>query len=385
MSRFLSLCGLPSLVALMALLVSPAGAAPAALAVPAGELASLVKQLGDEEFVVRETAAEKLTKIGLAAREALEEGSKDSDREIRYRCERILAQVRQLDFAQRIEAFSHDRDSDNDHGLPGWKRFRKVAGDDVSARSLFVEMLKAELETLAAVEKDPRSVGESLLVRMQQMQQLQLYQANQLPLGSIATFLFVAIDEDVALPTQASQMLSSMFQQQSFASVMQGGQRRELLAKMFGTWLKRTDDYNLYQGLYLAMNYNIPDGLALAERVFKKQGNNNILAQPYVRQQAILCVARFGSEKQIPLLEPLLEDKVVVFPKQQNFFNETQMRDVALAALVHLSKQDLKAFGFEKAQTNPTTVVAMHTLGFETEEKRDAALKKWMEYRAGKG
>src|SRR5687767_14847351 len=78
MSRVLRPCGLTSLVALMALVVSGVRAAPVELAVPAGELASLVKQLGDEEFVVRETAAEKLTKIGLSAREALEEGSKDS-------------------------------------------------------------------------------------------------------------------------------------------------------------------------------------------------------------------------------------------------------------------------------------------------------------------
>src|SRR6185503_10793385 len=108
-------CGLLSLLALVAAMASRADAAPVELAVPAGDLASLVRQLGDEEFVIRETAAEKLTKIGLAARAALEEGSKDSDREIRYRCERILAQVRQLDFAHRIEAFSNDRDSDNDH------------------------------------------------------------------------------------------------------------------------------------------------------------------------------------------------------------------------------------------------------------------------------
>lgn len=343
----------------------------------------LVKQLGDEEFTVRETAAEKLTRLGLAARPELEEGTKDADREIRYRCERILAQVRQFDFALRIEAFSNDRNSENDHGLPGWRRFRKVAGDDVSTRSLFVEMLKADPDTLAAVEKDPKGAGESVQVRLQQLQQLTQFQSSQLPLGNIAVLLFLAVDEDISLSPQSVQLMSNLFQQQSFHTVMQGGPRRELLAKLLGAWIKRTDDFNIYQGLYLAMQHNIPEGLTLAERVLTKRANNAILNQPYMRQQAIFALAKFGGEKQIALLEPILEDKVVVFPKQQNVpFFEAQMRDVALAGLVHLSKQNLKDFGFEKAEINPTTIFTVHTLGFESEEKRAAALKKWQDFRA---
>lgn len=348
------------------------------------EVALLVKQLGDEEYVVRETAAEKLTKIGLPARAALEVGSKDADREIRYRCERILALVRQTDFAQRLEAFSTDRDSDNDHGLPGWRRFRKLLGDDVASRALFVEMIKADPETLAEVERDPKAVGETLVQRLMQLQQTTLYQANQLPLGNIAALLFISIDDDVRLPTQGVQMMSSVLQQQSFHNVMQGGSRREILAKMLGLWIKRSDDFNLNQAMYLAMVHNIPEGLNLAERVLKKQGRNTLLAQPYIRQQAILAAARLGSAEHMPLIEPFLDDKSVVFAKQQNFFNETQLRDVALASLVLLSKQNLKDYGFEKAQLNPSTVLAVHTLGFETEEKRTAALKKWQEFRAKK-
>lgn len=344
----------------------------------------LVKQLGDEAYAVREAAAEKLTRLGLAARGELEAGIKDTDREIRYRCERILDEVRQFDFAQRLEAFSNDRNSDNDHGLPGWRRFRKLAGDDVGTRSLFIEMLKADMETLAAVEKDAKGAGELVQTRLMQLQQLTMFQSSQLPLGNITVLLFLAIDDDVSLSTTSTSMMSNLFHQQSFYTAMQGGPRRDLLAKMLGAWIKRTDDINIYQGLSLAMQHNIPEGLALAERVLKKKGTGNInviFNQPYFRQQAVFTVAKFGGEAHMALIEPLLEDKAVIFPKQQNIFFEAQMRDVALASLLHLSKQNLKEFGFEKAETNPTTLFSVHTLGFETEEKREAALKKWREFR----
>lgn len=375
------------------LLIAVAGCGRIALAAPnetpdneeaRAATALLVRQLGDEEFAVRETAAEKLTKLGLAARPELEEGAKDSDREVRYRCERILAQVRQFDLALRIEAFSNDRDSENDHGLPGWRRFRKLAGDSVATRSLFVEMLKADAESLEAVEKDPKGAGESVQARLQQLQQLAQFQSSQLPLGNIAVLLFLAVDDDVSLSPQSVNLMSNLFQQQSFHNVMQGGPRRDLLAKLLGTWIKRTDDFNLYQGMYLAMLHNIPEGLSLAERVLKGQHKNNLLNQAYIRQQAIFAVAKFGGEPQIPLLEPLLEDKAVVFPKQQNIFHEAQMRDVALAGLVYLTKQNLKDYGFDKAELNPTTLFSIHLLGFETEEKRAAALKRWQDFR-GKG
>jgi hypothetical protein len=61
---------------------------------------------------------------------------------------------------------------------------------------------------------------------------------------------------------------------------------------------------------------------------------------------------------------------------------ETQIRDVALAALVIMKKQDAKKFGFDRIQQNTTNVFSTNTVGFENDEKRDKALAKWKEFKS---
>ena len=64
-----------------------------------------------------------------------------------------------------------------------------------------------------------------------------------------------------------------------------------------------------------------------------------------------------------------------------------EVRDVALAWLVLLTDQDLSDYGMEKAKRELETVQKNRRLyfnyaavGFDSQEKRDAALKKWEAY-----
>ena len=55
---------------------------------------------------------------------------------------------------------------------------------------------------------------------------------------------------------------------------------------------------------------------------------------------------------------------------------------LALFGIVHLSKQDPKKFGFERFSPNPQLLANVHTLGFENEEKRQAAFEIWKKFEA---
>jgi hypothetical protein len=104
------------------------------------------------------------------------------------------------------------------------------------------------------------------------------------------------------------------------------------------------------------------------------------MAKPHTRQYAVLVVAKFGANLHLPLLEPLLADDSPLAVRQVNGRQvTTQLCDVALAGLVHLSGQELKAFGFNRVQINPPFLYSISTLGFEEPERRAAALKKWRE------
>ena len=108
---------------------------------------------------------------------------------------------------------------------------------------------------------------------------------------------------------------------------------------------------------------------------------------PHMRQYAVLVVGRFGGPEHIAQLEPLLEDSAVCAQQQMTANKvvtivETQIRDVVLAVMVHLSDQKLPDFGFARAQANAMVLYNTASLGFAKAEDREAALRKWQAFRA---
>lgn len=61
---------------------------------------------------------------------------------------------------------------------------------------------------------------------------------------------------------------------------------------------------------------------------------------------------------------------------------QTQIRDVALAAVLIMKKQDPKKFGFERIQQHHTSVLVTSTVGFENDEKRNKVIAKWKKFKA---
>src|SRR5687768_15613018 len=92
-----SIASLPLSLALSLLLLEPVfGDVPLpAERSGAADVKALIGQLGDARFSVRKSAGEKLARIGLPAYQALEDATRDGDREIRYRAEKVLSVIRQ--------------------------------------------------------------------------------------------------------------------------------------------------------------------------------------------------------------------------------------------------------------------------------------------------
>src|SRR5262245_27905817 len=157
------------------------------------QIARLITDLGSEEFTVRESASDELTRIGLPAFAALEAAATHPDREVRYRSQRILGLIREHDLKRRLEAFLSGRELEGEYPLPGWTRFKKSYGDDAAGRALFVEMQRADPELLRAIEDGPRPAAELASQRAGQLQDwARLGVQQQLTLGQVSAALFVA-------------------------------------------------------------------------------------------------------------------------------------------------------------------------------------------------
>ena len=343
----------------------------------AAAAADLVKRLGHEQFAAREQASEQLIRLGLAAIPALEEGGKHPDREIRYRSRRILEIIREIDFDRRLDAFAAQREAEDSGQLPGWERFRTILGDDSLARSLFVDMQRAEPALFLAMAQGPGAVGEAISTRAAELRQSTRVFRQRLSLASVAALLFAAGDEVVTVSEAAGRALYSYCYQASFSSALETGRNKELLRKILGLWIRRGDGWNAYQGMMLSVQFGLEDGVVPAERAAHNQANS---AQ--IRQFAILTLAKLGSQTHAPLLESLLEDQTPCAWQQVNDVKYvTQIRDVALAALAHLAKADFKQLGLERVKPHQEFLLVVESIGFASDQERVQALENWRRLR----
>jgi hypothetical protein len=374
------------LLALAALSASRAFAEdkPAQPAAPGEDrVTGLIKQLGSEEFTVRESASEELTKIGLAAFASLEAAATNPDREVRFRAQRILGMIRELDLQRRLDAFLSGKETPGEYPLPGWTRFKKSYGDDGQTRQMFVDIQKADPELMRAMEEGARPAAEMLGQRTLQHQQAMQFGVQQLSLSQITAMLFVTAEEDVSLPAQTMSMIFNYCNQQALRDALNNEKKKEIPRKMVGSIIRRSEDWAAYQAMILAANYSLPEGLVPALKILNNQGNR----VPHMSQYALLTVARLGDESHLPLVEKLLEDKSVVTRMQENkVIWDVQVRDAALATAVLLTKQDLKNYFTGRPQqfsTDPQQIFFNpRQIGFQNENDRNAVQGKWKEYKA---
>lgn len=349
----------------------------------------LVRKLGDKSYATREAATRALTQIGVPAKAALLEALKDPDAEIRYRAKLVLADVLEADWRARLEDFVADTKHVREHDLPGWERFRKTVGDNTAARRLFADMQRHEPGILEASEMGGEYTGNAVASRCQQIQDARRQPGRSvdrvIPTGSIAALLFVSSKDDVPISTQAVSNLTNFCYEQEFRKMVSGGETATSpMKKLLAGWISRSFDGDVtstYQTMMLALQLNMREAISPASLILKDGG-----AAAHMRQYAILVVGRFGGPEHIAQLEPLLEDSAVCAQQQMTANKvvtivETQIRDVALAVMVHLSNQKLADFGFARAQANAMVLYNTASLGFAKAEDREAALRKWQAFR----
>jgi hypothetical protein len=208
--------------------LSGAGRADAGPTPPQSQkLVELVRRLGDSDFRAREEASRELFAIGLAAKEALLEGAKDPDLEVRRRCRGLLPEILEADRQAKLAAFIADREGKLAHDLPGWERYRKIAGEDAAARALFVEIQKNDTGFLRDAEQDPGRAGEQCAGLCQDLFQ-KLYGGpfvgnRPVRLAELAPLLLVAADPKVRVPLQQRYLISTFLYQPETRSALAGG------------------------------------------------------------------------------------------------------------------------------------------------------------------
>jgi hypothetical protein len=145
-------------------------AAPAESTPSPGEAAALVSQLGSDSYRTREEASRRLLQLGRAAIPAVRAGLKDADAEVRHRCADLLPRIDRPELEPRLTALL-DGQEKFDPPLPGWERFRDLAGFDASARLLYIDLYQADRPWLELIQRDAKQAGSQVAARTQRLQQ----------------------------------------------------------------------------------------------------------------------------------------------------------------------------------------------------------------------
>jgi hypothetical protein len=337
------------------------------------KILQLVGQLGDPSFRVRQQATQELTKFGRLPKAALLAGLEHADAEVRVRCRRLLPNAMALDRQARLEAFIADKDGKEEHDLAGWKRFRKLVGTDAPARDLFVKIQKANSELLEMAEFDPSLVSERFGPTCNA-----LSTRGVVSLGDVAAMMFLATFDDIRTDAQGYNPVLNFLWQNEYQQAMRTGPEAPVRKLTLAFFERRTDPNSLQNAMSLAVQFGMKEYVPLAGKIAADKGQ-----QVYARSTAMTVVAKLGGKDQMALLEPIFEDKTVFGPWQwNNLRGTTEIRDVALATALKLTGQNFKEYGYDVLGQQPQLIEhSPYLCGFSKDETRDAAFKKWKEWK----
>ena len=153
-----------------------------------------------------------------------------------------------------------------------------------------------------------------------------------------------------------------------------------MIRKIVGDWLLVTNGSHLDERLCLqaTLLYGMHDvGSVIAEHSLKRPTSS-----PMSKDMAIQAIVLRNEVSAAPLVEPYLTDTTVLGSKDRK---ETQLRDVALAALMKLYGHDLTAIGV-RARNSRNRYLAFEygTVGFASEAERSEAFKTYHRLQAEK-
>jgi hypothetical protein len=348
----------------------------------------LLRKLGAKDYKIRESASTELVRMGRAVEPILRAGLMDSNPEIRFRSRYLLPLAMNYDLEKQIQAFLTDTSGKAE--LPGWSRFKEMVGDDGKTRDLFVSLHRADTELMELIEKDPAKAQSKVSSRCNDFMMARNLNYNYntpVAIEQVALLLYAIQEPKLKLDPNArpnfSNALHSLSYQPASKNILKNNEViRKLIVKYLSSWSEQT----IHSDVYLLVNLEIKEGAQIARAMLKKSGN-----QPWSRAMAMGALAKLDGKSAIPELLPYLEDKgscgTTTFGlNNRNVTMTTQLRDVALGLLVHLTGQNLNDYDFAYVKVFPGNFSSVNLymsptlLGFSDDKARDSSMKKWKQW-----
>jgi hypothetical protein len=368
----------------------------------------LVLKLFNPKFQEREAASGELAKLGLGARKAIEEGCKNPNPEIRYRCKLLCRVVRVIDLERRIEELAADKEGLIENTLPLGATYERICGKDEIARKFYIEICKNHLQLLDGAANNPQAAGETFIDLNNKIEKRDAGVFS--PETEVAALLLMAADEKVGPSIEEAnirqgkggdrnyQRLIGILWKPKYDAAMKDGDSGRYFRKLLFAWGKRLPEPLAMSAYLFFVKDLVKRQIVSLERdsdafefVADLALSTSAQRLPYHKGEAMamLAEASISQYDRIAFFEEkLLKDETTLVPvvgfdlnEETSIKVETRACDYALAVCVKLSGQSFQDYGFDVLGSRSDMFGSWLYAGFSKDETRKAAIKKYEEWR----
>lgn len=337
---------------------------------PRGEkpVASIIDRLSGPSFQDRLSAEEEALQSGDTVLPELLKAQGSQDPELRMRARQLIQRIEQDGLQQAMRAFLAPNSLAE---LPGWSLVADVVGDTPENRKYFAELLQAEPLLAQALRRPERLAGE-LSRRQQEYGQAMLGggASNQSPMRT-AALMMLLLHPDLDVPDLVRNDASRMVMYGIAVGGASVGDR--FIESLAIQWVSTPRPGTAHQRFELAWRLNRSEMVVPALEMLRQR--------PVPAQSApyFAMLARYGGPEEMAELESLLGDVTEQWSHERdnNSKTQTQVRDLALAALIEMTQQKAEDYGLKPFDRDGNRRLRALRPVFESGDAREIALEKW--------
>lgn len=329
----------------------------------------LVLQLGDDSFHTRQRAQNSILSIGPteAIKSALQLGSLSESVEIRLSSQRIIARFELAIFDQQIQYLLNPRIASDSITLTGWARFSKLVGTKMSTRRAFATLAKRYSHLLENFESNPESILQHFGT-----QSLDPRVIGKNDLSRWILILFLDTETKPVYKSPMSFRILNALSHSGLCPHTKTQDEQQLLSSLINAWLVSHKHVGSDQDrLVIAVRYQCQ---STAHKLCKKILQSN-QSTPTALATGLLAGHALKIENMNRYLISGCDDSrtshvwQLIASRQTRV--KTQVRDVAVAILLHRNGHDPREFGFIEVQADPILMYRDHSLGFRDNLSRE--------------
>ena len=355
---------------------------------PNQDINSIIQELADDDFEIRQQAEEKLIAFPGQLEFILKQFSNSPDNELRMRLARVIATRRIVKQEERIQLFKN-----GDADLPGWSFIEKALSNTKNSRTMYAELFINHRNLLDSDDQYVSAEKVHLMERQVLNSRLDPNRVGTILQDELRACL--AIEYSKSIPNHEiskTERLTLTHKRNLFFSshsrnTVERNPFRKLHEALVRNWLLVDNDNNQARDaatkVEVAQQLWAKQGIVPAAQLLEMLHNGTRIAKADNIIHAIQLLAEFGDDRHCELLQKLISHPLRVGAYQavvdeEIVRNQTEVGDLALAALIKLKKLPAKQF-----QIKPIYIrgrLAPESAGFHNIELRNQTRQLWKEY-----